>query len=173
MEEVKICEYCGKEIDRPVGLSNYNWNIRKFCNSDCSKKAGRGTFKKGNNPWNKGREVSDAVKKAVSRAQKGRVKSEEEREIHSRSMKKYWESEESNDHTFLKGENHPNWLGDKVSYRNCHAWVRRNYEKTGFCEHCGLEKRTEWSNKDHKYKRVRKDWQELCRSCHIKYDKCL
>ena len=35
------------------------------------------------------------------------------------------------------------------------------------------EKKYEWSNKDHKYSLKREDWQRLCTSCHIKYDKQL
>lgn len=69
-----------------------------------------------------------------------------------------------------KNEGNPLWKGDKASVKGIHCWIRDNFAKTGVCESCKEYKRTDWSNKDHKYKRERNEWQELCRSCHQKYD---
>ena len=69
-----------------------------------------------------------------------------------------------------KGEGNPAWKGEQATVGSKHCWARDNYPKTGTCEHCGQPKRTDWSNKYHTYNRVREDWQELCRSCHIRYD---
>jgi len=73
-----------------------------------------------------------------------------------------------------KGENNPNWKGDKVGYIGLHAWLFRNFKKSDTCEHCGKTGLTghkiHWANKDHKYRRVAKDWMRLCPKCHQVYD---
>jgi len=53
-----------------------------------------------------------------------------------------------------------------------HAWIERKLGKPNYCEICKRtnKKLYDWSNKDHKYKRVLKYWQRLCRGCHMKYD---
>lgn len=56
-------------------------------------------------------------------------------------------------------------------YNRVHRWVGRHWEKKGKCEHCSLETKTHWSNKNQKYTQIRKEWQELCPSCHTRYDK--
>jgi hypothetical protein len=71
----------------------------------------------------------------------------------------------------LSNEKNPAWKGNNVSRLSIHTWVRKHFSKTGICEICKLENKTEWSNKDHKYNsRDRSSWQELCRSCHLRYD---
>jgi len=66
------------------------------------------------------------------------------------------------------------WKGELTQYGPKHAWVIRNKEKPESCEHCGIrEKKLDWANKDHKYKRNLNDYMALCRSCHRKYDKKL
>lgn len=66
------------------------------------------------------------------------------------------------------------WKGDKAKYVSIHCWVLNNYGRPLKCEVCGKEggssRLYNWSNKDHKYKRAREDWQRLCASCHKKYD---
>lgn len=59
----------------------------------------------------------------------------------------------------------------KQEYNTIHVWVLRHYDKTGVCEHCLKNMKTEWSNISGLYDRDnRDDWQELCKSCHYKYD---
>ena len=73
----------------------------------------------------------------------------------------------------LRGESHGRWKGDAVCYSGSHHWMKRRFGEPLQCEYCGVkntEKRIYWSNKDHQYKRERKDWQQLCHSCHNKYD---
>ena len=72
----------------------------------------------------------------------------------------------------IKGSGNYAWKGDKATVRSIHCWVMDNFvhPETG-CENCGSTGRLDWSNKDHKYSRDRNDWQSLCRSCHIRYDK--
>ena len=68
------------------------------------------------------------------------------------------------------------WKGDYVGYRSIHFWISRRLgraqEKN--CIDCcvsGEEKRLEWSNIDHQYRRDIKDYHARCISCHRKHDK--
>lgn len=74
-----------------------------------------------------------------------------------------------------RGEGNPAWKGDSIKQHSLHSWIRDNFETPDKCEHCGkqyphIRVIFDWSNKNHKYKRNKKDWQFLCRSCHMKYD---
>lgn len=67
--------------------------------------------------------------------------------------------------------------GQSKTYGAVHQWVRRVWGKAKKCEMCGASKVPfkqkryfEWSNKDGKYSKKRKDWQELCQPCHRRYD---
>lgn len=66
------------------------------------------------------------------------------------------------------------WKGDQASFSSKHEWARRNFEPMQSCELCGVanngKKRFDWSNKNHTYRRIREDWQHVCRSCHTIYD---
>lgn len=68
-----------------------------------------------------------------------------------------------------KGDKQWNWKGENVSP---HEWIKKKLGKPNYCEHCKRsDKRCyDWSNKDHKYRKVLEDWQRLCRSCHMKFD---
>lgn len=57
-------------------------------------------------------------------------------------------------------------------YSHIHKWMRKTYGKASKCEHCDstTAKRFEWSNISGNYLKDRTDWQELCPSCHRKYD---
>lgn len=70
-----------------------------------------------------------------------------------------------------KGEGNPNWSGD-TSRDATHAALNRNFPKTGRCEDCGERKRTDYAFLRHPlpYTRLREDYQELCRKCHMRYD---
>src|SRR3990167_9332030 len=68
-------------------------------------------------------------------------------------------------------DNHPQWKGGKVGYSALHTWIHRTWEKSKKCDFCGLEKRIDWANKNGIYNRNRINWLNLCRRCHIIYDK--
>lgn len=71
----------------------------------------------------------------------------------------------------LSNDKNPAWKGDRVTRLSLHVWVRNHFIKKGSCEHCKSKRKTEWSNKNHKYdSRERNEWQELCKSCHLFYD---
>ena len=68
------------------------------------------------------------------------------------------------------GSKNFNWKGDDARYGSIHGWINKNFKMPKICEKCKKDRKLEWTNKDHKYKRNKKDWQALCRSCHRKYD---
>ena len=73
-------------------------------------------------------------------------------------------------------EGNSQWKGDDVGYQGLHAWMHKRLGKATKCSNplCeGKSKRFEWANKSHEYKRDLDDWIELCKSCHMKYDKVL
>jgi hypothetical protein len=71
-----------------------------------------------------------------------------------------------------KWDKHPQWKGDNASIRTIHTWVVKWKGKADHCEKCGTKdaKAYDWSNVDHKYRRVLDDFISMCRSCHKKYD---
>jgi hypothetical protein len=77
-------------------------------------------------------------------------------------------------HPGIRGEAHPNWLGDNVTYSAVHHWLSTNYGRPKSCETCYTEdpdKRYEWANISGDYKRDRSDYKRLCKKCHIAFDR--
>jgi hypothetical protein len=70
----------------------------------------------------------------------------------------------------MSNEKHWAFKGAEASYSALHHWMQRNHPRVGVCEECGATGRTEWANLDHRYRRVRDDWRELCCLCHRRYD---
>lgn len=59
-----------------------------------------------------------------------------------------------------------------ITYGAIHQRVRNRWGKPTRCELCDdIKPRYEWSNKNHKYNFIRKEWWQLCSTCHRKYDK--
>lgn len=69
------------------------------------------------------------------------------------------------------GERNPNW-NDSTSLKTVHGWLNRNFPKTGICARCGRGARTDFAFRLHPatYTRSRDDYEEMCRSCHVKHD---
>lgn len=67
---------------------------------------------------------------------------------------------------------YPNFQGTVQEYKKLHKWVGQNFVKPNDCERCGIStaKRYDWATVDNRYTKLRKDWEYLCRSCHIKSD---
>lgn len=112
----------------------------------------------GNPMW--GKHSSKKQKEAVRKMATGRIKSLEEIE-----KIRYANS----------NERAKNWKGDDASYSSIHKWIRKEYGnaknfKCNFCEKTSKDSRLCWSNKNHQYKRNRKDWIVLCWRCHKIYD---
>lgn len=74
----------------------------------------------------------------------------------------------------LSGVNHYRWKGKDVGKKGIHDWLRKTYGNADHCENPKCSGRTrnfEWSNKKkHKYRRNRKDFQQLCKICHRLFD---
>lgn len=81
-----------------------------------------------------------------------------------------------------KGENNNKWKGNKVGYGATHSWIYRHYGYATCCENrelevllfnCnGISNKYEWAFKHKKgHARDRKQYYQLCHSCHIKYDR--
>jgi len=80
-------------------------------------------------------------------------------------------SEETKIKMARHNEQHHFWKGAKVGYRALHDWVYRHFGSPVKCKNCGTKIKLQWANKDHKYKRDRKDWVEFCIKCHCQFDK--
>lgn len=73
-------------------------------------------------------------------------------------------------HKLNVGEKSKDWKGENASYVAIHQWVRRWKKKTQ-CSVCGeKDKRLEWANIDHQYRRNLDDYICLCVRCHKIYD---
>lgn len=71
--------------------------------------------------------------------------------------------------TIKKGENNPNWKGDKVGYDGVHAHIKTVLKKTKVCNECKLKKPLDLANKG-VYNRNVVNWEWLCRRCHMLKD---
>ena len=74
---------------------------------------------------------------------------------------------------FRKGENSAEkngmWRGNKVKLKALHEWVRSRFPKPCFCEKCKTKKPIDLANKG-TYNRELKNWEWLCRKCHMESD---
>ena len=41
-KETKICEFCGKEFERPPNITKKRWESRKYCERKCADMANKG-----------------------------------------------------------------------------------------------------------------------------------
>lgn len=69
-----------------------------------------------------------------------------------------------------KGKNNGMWRGNKVGNNALRDWVKYWLKKPKNCDSCKKEKRLDLANISQEYKRDIKDWEWLCRSCHMKKD---
>lgn len=72
-----------------------------------------------------------------------------------------------------KGEENNLWRGDDVGYFGIHSWLYNHFGQANHCEFNPEHKakRYEWANINHSHSRKRKDYIQLCPSCHRKFDK--
>lgn len=65
-----------------------------------------------------------------------------------------------------RGERHYMWKGDAVGYNSLHRWVRRHLPQPELCEQCKAAPPLDLANKGI-YNRDFKNWEYLCRRCHV------
>jgi len=70
-----------------------------------------------------------------------------------------------------KGSRNGMWVGDKPCYITVHMYLRRNHKQPAKCSLCKKEKTTlDIANITNIYNRDIKNYNWLCRSCHMKSD---
>lgn len=72
-------------------------------------------------------------------------------------------------HAYL-AEHNSMWKGNNVSYGALHQWLRKRIPKPKFCENCKENPPYDLANKTRIYNRDFKNWEWLCRKCHMKKD---
>jgi hypothetical protein len=70
-----------------------------------------------------------------------------------------------------KGENHPQWKGNRSSYNAFHIWIRNNFGKAVHCDIDANHKSTRyhWANLTGDYRNIN-DYVQLCPHCHSLFD---
>ena len=68
-----------------------------------------------------------------------------------------------------RGEDNPNWKGDKVGYTALHEFVAKRIQKPELCVRCNSRPVKDLSCNG-EYNRDLTNWEWLCRSCHLKKD---
>ena len=72
------------------------------------------------------------------------------------------------------GKNHPSWVGNSITYKGLHNWLINKFGKATKCEisNCkNISKKFDWALKKNRlYVRNIKNFLQLCRSCHKRYD---
>jgi hypothetical protein len=167
---MRLCEICNEPLKNTQ---------QRFCSHTCRNKffAKEYGYKKGHpGVWlGKKMPFTEETRQMLGNRIKTYIGNETQEQKQSRLSK----SKESRDGSremwvpkIPRGEKHFNWHGDKTDYHIMHKWINRYWKRIGKCEICGKEAKTQWANKDHTYKRSRReDWQELCVSCHRKWDR--
>lgn len=67
----------------------------------------------------------------------------------------------------------PYMLKADAKSRTIHTWLHKWHPLAGTCEQCGKQGRTEFAYQHHPapYTRNRADYREMCRSCHLRFDR--
>lgn len=170
---IKNCLNC----DRKIYCYPSTLLKKKYCSKSCcdKHKTGKPNGQKGkkrpNLTGNKhpmfGKHPSKETLKKLSISHKGQIG--------------YWTGKKRPD---MSGEKHPNYKKNSL-YGTRHDWISYHYGKASYCENldCFYPRKDSknrvlfkpkmfvWSNISGEYRRQRQDWQQLCQSCHIAYDK--
>lgn len=148
-------------------------------------------FKKGITPWNKDKKdyLTKKAKLNIAKGQQVRFSKMTHREKQKQAEglllwreknTKVWIQAIRRASKKRQGDKNPLWKDENATYNTKHKWIQRHWIKTGICEECGAKPiargrrrwGTEWSNQSGEYRRNdRTDWRELCKKCHIQFDK--
>lgn len=133
-------------------------------------------FKKGNIPHNKDKKGwtnGGSFKKRhkiIKGSEKGQFKRNNKINLGKKNALGYRHTK--NALKKMSKENNHNWKGDNVGYSGVHNWLSKQFGKATLCEFdkSHKAKRFEWAHIRKEYTRNRKDYIQLCPSCHRKYD---
>lgn len=178
----KQCKQCRKHFNKNYYSSWKEWGKQKYCSPKCASLAYRGTA-----AWNKGKTgyMSKKGRERIAETQRKRLLALSPEKMKIMLDKVHKIRRKRNNYTGTLGRTKElcyAWKGNNAGYSSKHKWIQKHWTKTGTCESCGLSpepygKRrwgTEWHSIDHKYNREDKNtWIEVCKSCHLKLDKCL
>lgn len=120
------------------------------------------TFQNGNIPWNKGKRMSEIMRKRLIKNHVGFSGKSHSQETKEKIRKA------------IKGENRNEangmWKGNMVGYKGLHTWVRRRLVKPSLCQVCKRNPPYDLANIRGDYKRELMGWQWICRRCHMRLD---
>ena len=68
------------------------------------------------------------------------------------------------------GMRNPNWVGDAITYKPLHAWIRRRLPMPPRCNFCNENEPRDLANRTGIYNRDFTNWWFLCRKCHMELD---
>lgn len=192
--KTKKCPQCGTHFNKPQNCSQKEWEyLRVYCSRKCSNISRKGvvpkhlekfivkkgqilsnktTFTSGHTPWNKGKKMpfSNETRKMLTEKAKKTIANETPEKRAERIRKAINNRKTGFGENHKRGKEHHAWKETGLGYTNTHKWINKVKPRTGICEICGLKRKTEYSNVDHKYRRVIKDYMELCKKCHNKWE---
>lgn len=154
------CKVCNKEF------KSYRKNrANKYCDKDCMMYARKHL---GEAPM-QGKKHSTKTKNKMAKSARQRIIDKPYTipdwtdRLHSKETRlKYLED---------RGGNIDRTKGNyRIGYVNIHKYIRKRYDIKNICESCGVNCKTQLSNKTGKYLKDISDWQELCPKCHRQYD---
>lgn len=193
--KTKECPQCGMHFNKPQNCSQREWDLlRTYCSRKCVNASKKGfvpkhlvryvvkkgqilssktTFSKGSTPWNKGKVMpfSEETREMLAERAKKMIENETPEKRAERIRKAVNNRKSNFGVNHKRGKEHHAWRETGLGYTNTHKWINTVKPKKGICETCGQKRRTEYSNVDHKYKRVKTDYMELCKKCHQKWEK--
>lgn len=70
----------------------------------------------------------------------------------------------------VRGMQNSQWVGDAITYKALHAWVRRRLPMPPRCNFCDENEPHDLANRTGIYNRDLFNWWYLCRSCHMDLD---
>lgn len=152
--DFKICGVCGVRIERVLmeisAQSDAQWGKRKYCSPVCCR-VGYGRMQK--EKW------QDPEYRAAQLLL--------QETVHKRVFPKKGVGRPSN-----RGSNNVAWRGESASYGVKHSWIRKIKGIPVQCSVCmATGVKIEWSNVDHRYRRIVDDYSAMCCKCHSEYHK--
>ena len=162
MAYIKKCEQCGKKFEKSKGCSvpRFLSEITRYCSRECASLARR--------------DSSPRTKKCVHC--KEEFHRPEDYANKAWSDRKFCDKKCEFDYRSLDlSANSHLWKGDKVGYRQLHAWVTKHKGRPEVCEFCGKTglkgRNAHWANVDGQYRRDLDDYIRLCVKCHSLHDR--